>query len=199
MMNLKKIMTLLVICVFAMSSMAFAAKGGAKISAPKAAPSVSSPQKAPETAAPSTTKDYKPSQDAKSLSKDAPAAKANTAAAAAKSSSPWGGMMRNIGLLAGGMLLGSMLGSMFGMGSGLFADILGLLMNVVLIGAVFMIGRMLWNKYKGRSKRDEENPYRRTPAEPMQASRREEIIDVTPPTKSTDYDSRTKANEYRNR
>lgn len=96
-----------------------------------------------------STKEYTPSKDAKSLSKDAPTTGTGAAAsAAAKSSSPWGGMMRNIGLLAGGMMLGSLLGSMFGMGSGLFADILGMLMNVVLIGAVFMIGRLLWNKLR---------------------------------------------------
>ena len=107
--------------------------------------------------------------------------------------------MRNIGLLAGGMMLGSLLGSMFGMGSGLFADILGLLMNVVLIGAVFMIGRLLWNKLRGRNSGAGTNPYRSQAAAPR-GERREDVIDVTP-RRSADssYDSKRKADEYRNR
>jgi len=197
-MNVKKIMTVLVVTLFAMSSMAFAARGGAKISAPKAAPSISTSKNAPAASSPST-KEYTPSKDAKSLSKDAPTAGAASAASAAKSSSPWGGMMRNIGLLAGGMMLGSLLGSMFGMGSGLFADILGLLMNVVLIGAVFMIGRLLWNKLRGRNSGAGTNPYRSQSAPPP-ADRREDVIDVTPRrTGDSSYDSKRKADEYRNR
>ncbi|MGL5271060.1 MAG: hypothetical protein ACRC7I_11190 [Selenomonadaceae bacterium] len=197
-MNVKKIMTVLVVTLFAMSSMAFAARGGAKISAPKAAPSISTSKNAPAASSPST-KEYTPSKDAKSLSKDAPTAGTASAASAAKSSSPWGGMMRNIGLLAGGMMLGSLLGSMFGMGSGLFADILGLLMNVVLIGAVFMIGRLLWNKLRGRNSGAGTNPYRSQAAAPR-GERREDVIDVTP-RRSADssYDSKRKADEYRNR
>ena len=197
-MNAKKIMTVLVVTLFAMSSMAFAARGGAKISAPKAAPSISTSKNAPAASSPST-KEYTPSKDAKSLSKDAPTTGAASAASAAKSSSPWGGMMRNIGLLAGGMMLGSLLGSMFGMGSGLFADILGLLMNVVLIGAVFMIGRLLWNKLRGRNSGAGTNPYRSQSAAPP-ADRREDVIDVTPRrTEDSSYDSKRKADEYRNR
>ncbi|MGL6016976.1 MAG: hypothetical protein ACRCZU_13030 [Selenomonadaceae bacterium] len=198
-MNVKKIMTVLVVTLFAMSSMAFAARGGAKISAPKAAPSISTSKNAPAASSPST-KEYTPSKDAKSLSKDAPTTGTGAAAsAAAKSSSPWGGMMRNIGLLAGGMMLGSLLGSMFGMGSGLFADILGLLMNVVLIGAVFMIGRLLWNKLRGRNSGAGTNPYRSQSAAPP-ADRREDVVDVTPrQTGDSSYDSKRKADEYRNR
>ena len=197
-MNVKKIMTVLVVTLFAMSSMAFAARGGAKISAPKAAPSISTSKNAPAASSPST-KEYTPSKDAKSLSKDAPTAGTASAASAAKSSSPWGGMMRNIGLLAGGMMLGSLLGSMFGMGSGLFADILGLLMNVVLIGAVFMIGRLLWNKLRGRNSGAGTNPYRSQAAAPR-GERREDVIDVTPRLSAdSSYDSKRKADEYRNR
>ena len=97
------------------------------------------------------------------------------------------------------MMLGSLLGSMFGMGSGLFADILGLLMNVVLIGAVFMIGRLLWNKLRGRNSGAGTNPYRSQAAAPR-GERREDVIDVTP-RRSADssYDSKRKADEYRNR
>lgn len=198
-MNSKKIIALVVICVFAMSSLAFAAKGGAKVSAPKAAPSMSTQQKTP---AASTTKEYKPSQDAKSIDKNAPAAAtAKSPAAATSSSSPWGGMMRNIGLFAGGMFLGGMLSHLFGMGSaGMFSDIMGLLLNVVMIGVVIMLARMLWNKFKGRSNQSA-NPYQSQsqPSAPMQASRREEIIDVTPQVRGNDYNSKTKADEYRSR
>ena len=142
-MNVKKIMTVLVVTLFAMSSMAFAARGGAKISAPKAAPSISTSKNAPAASSPST-KEYTPSNDAKSLSKDAPTAGTASAASAAKSSSPWGGMMRNIGLLAGGMMLGSLLSGMLGMGGGMMSDVLGLLMNIALAGIVFMLIRALW-------------------------------------------------------
>lgn len=161
------------------SSVAMAAKGGARISAPKAAPKA-----APKTTAPATEKapsnGYAPSKDAKSLPNNAPAAnsKANAAAAATKSSTPWGGMMRNIGLLAGGMFLGSMLSSLFGMGgTGMMSEVFGLLMNIVLFGAVFMVLRMLWNKFRS-SRREENNPYQNS----YQAQAgRNRPIDITPP------------------
>ena len=158
-MQMKKIFTLALVCFFAMYSVSFAAVGGKKFSAPKK-PSVSTQQKA------KTQNDYKPSKDAKSLEKNAPAANSKTNAQSAASTakpqgSAMGNMMRNVGLFAGGMMLGSMLGSMFGMGEGFLADMLGMVMNVLLIMGVFMIGRMLWTKFKNRNKKkDEENIYR---------------------------------------
>lgn len=164
-MDLKKIFALVLVCFFAMYSVSFAAVGGKRggFSAPKK-PSISNQQKAP--AASPGDKGYTPSKDAKSLDKNAPAANSKTNAQAAAAAQPqgsmMGNMMRNVGLFAGGMFLGSMLGSMFGMGGGMFADILGMLMNVVILGAVFMIGRVLWTKFKNRNKdkdQDKNNIY----------------------------------------
>ncbi len=197
-MNLKKIAVIAMMFVFAMSSMAMAAKGGAKMSSPSAAPSVSSPAKSAAPAAPSASqsKEYKPSQDAKSIDKNAPAAAKPSTAAPAQSSSPWGGMMRNIGLFAGGMMLGGLLGSMFGMGTGFMSDILGLLMNVAIFAAAFMLIRMLWSKF--RSGKKEENYYQRSAA---QEPRQQPMMDVRPPVQNLpgEYNSKTKADEYRNR
>ncbi|WP_051650461.1 hypothetical protein [Selenomonas sp. AB3002] len=100
-------------------------------------------------------KDYKPSKDAKSLEKDAPgtnaAAKSNAAAAgtAAQSSSGWGSALRQVGILAGGMFLGHMLASLIGSG-GILGDILGLVANVILFGALIMLLRWAWNRFRGK-------------------------------------------------
>lgn len=159
--NFKKVAAMVMVFVFAMSSVSFAAIGSKKFSAPKK-PRVSTQQKAkPAETKPSN--DYKPSQNAKSLDKNAPAAgaKSNAASAPKPQGSMMGNMMRNIGLLAGGMMLGSLLSGMFGMGEGLFADILGMAVNVIIFMAIFMLGRMLWNKFKNRNKKKEEdNIYR---------------------------------------
>jgi predicted lipid-binding transport protein (Tim44 family) len=207
-MNFKKISAVLFLCVFVMTSVTFAARGGARMSAPRTTTNSLTTQK--QVSEPTTkntqSKDYKPSTDAKSLTKDAPgtSAKANAAAAATKSSTPWGGMMRNIGLLAGGMFLGSMLSSMFGMGGlgGVMSDIMGLLMNVVIFGAVFMIGRMLWNKFRGRSKEKDDNVYRHNyktamRQQPQQEEPQKKIIDITPSKQG--YEAKSKADEYRRR
>lgn len=65
-------------------------------------------------------------------------------------------MLRNIGMFGGGMLVGGMLSSMLGFGSGMnggmAASIFGLLFNVLMLGALFMGGRFLWNKYKASKK-----------------------------------------------
>ena len=55
------------------------------------------------------------------------------------------------------MLLGGMLGSMFGgsmggMGGGMLSSILGLVVNILFLGAIFMAGRFLWNKYRNSKK-----------------------------------------------
>ena len=163
-----------------------AAKGGARFSAPKPAA-----KPAPKSNAASSKSDsgehksvsgggneYKPSKNSKELEKNpsAAAGKSTTAGAAstpAQSSSRLGSIMRGVGMLAGGMFLGSMLASLFGMGGGLFADILGLIMNVVLLMAVFMAIRWAWNKFRGNK---EENPYARGRYD----TRRSEPIDITP-------------------
>lgn len=152
-MKIKKIFAIALVCFFAMYSVSFAAIGGgkAKFSAPRPSTSQSAP-KAADTA----KNGYKSSAPAKNYSDKAPEAnsKANVqqqAGAKAQSGSFMGSAMRNIGLLAGGMMLGSLLGSMFGMGTGLFADILGLVANIFIFGAIFMLGSILWSKYKNRN------------------------------------------------
>ena len=73
-----------------------------------------------------------------------------------QSGSRWGSALRNIGLFAGGMFLGSMLSNMFGLG-GFMGDILGLIANVVLIGIVVMIIMAIYRKLFG--KKNETNAY----------------------------------------
>ena len=163
-----------------------AAKGGARIKAPK--PAASPAPKSNSASSKSDSgehksvsgggKEYTPSKNAKDLEKtpSAAAGKNTTAGAAstpAQSSSRLGSFMRGVGMLAGGMFLGSMLASLFGMGGGLFADILGLIMNVVLLMAVIMAIRWAWNKFRGNK---EENPYARGRYD----ARRSEPIDITP-------------------
>ncbi len=193
---------------------AYAAKGGAKMgggakSAPKAA--------APKAAAPKTNNDthksvagtgenYKPSKDAKSLDKNAPAANsksnanANTTAAAnTQSGSRWGNALRTVGLLAGGMLLGSMLGNLFG--SSMLGDVFGVIANVVMFLALFMLLRWAWNKFRNRGKENvyasQMNDYRRN-SEPIDVTPRpQQITDIRGP--QDGYDARSMANRYRNK
>lgn len=195
---------------------AYAAKGGAKLgggvkSAPKAA--------APKAAAPSTNNSksvsgngegYKPSKDAKSLEKNAPTASSKAAAgntANTQSGSRWGSALRNIGLFAGGMMLGSMLSHLFGgLGGGMMADILGLVMNILMAAAVFLILRWAWNKFRGRGK--ETNVYRASrmdsrPQEPLNVTphsgsqQRMEIHDIKGP--DDGYEPKSTADKYRSR
>jgi predicted lipid-binding transport protein (Tim44 family) len=151
---MKKLFILTFLFAFAFNAIGFAAVSSSK-------PKMSSPApKAPSTqqAAPSTDSGYKPSAPSSSYSEKAPAAAAKSAQPNVQQPSS-GGFMRNIALLGGGMMLGSMLGNMFGFGnSGMFAEIIGLLFNVMLFVGVFMAGRFLWDKYK---KSQEENKYKR--------------------------------------
>mgnify|MGYP004452326647 CR=1 FL=1 len=194
-----------------MVSTAYAAKGGAKMSVPKAAPKA--PSAAPKASTPSNSKSvsgngdsYKPSKDAKSLDKNAPAANSKANTANTQSSSRWGSALRNIGLLAGGMFLGSMLSNMLGgLGGGMMADILGVIMNVVMLLAVIMLVKWLWNKFRGN--KNGQNAYRSK----MQASSAkpldikplagkpagEKIQDIKGP--DSGYNAKDMANRYRNR
>jgi len=194
--------------VAAVPSVAMAARGGARISAPRVsapAPRVSAP--AAKAVAPNQ-KEYKPSQNASSIKEQAPAARTG-AATATRSASPWGGIMRNVGLFAGGMLLGGMLSHLFGFGMGGFmSDVMGLLMNLVIFGAVFMLIRMAIRKFTGR-KKEEQDPYH---AREASAMRQEAPINVTPRAEepiedirpsqtgmSMDYEPKRMADRYRSR
>lgn len=202
----------------AAQSTAYAAKGGARMSIPKSAPA------APKAPAASTNNNasksvsgngssYAPSKDAKSLNKEAPAANSKSNAAAgtntqAQSSSRLGSIMRGIGIFAGGMLLGSLLSSLFGMGGGMFADILGLIMNGILLVMAIMVVRWLWNKFRGTKNNDRShaagNAYRQPlemrPDKPEEAHGRTPVQDIKPPTAEMNgCDTKSMADRYRNR
>ena len=199
-----------------LGAQAEAAKGGARI-APKSAPA---PKAAPSTQSGSQSKSvsgngagYAPSKSANQLDKNAPAAgaKANTpnAAGAAQKGTGWGNTLRNIGLLAGGMMLGGLLASMFGMGGGMLADILGVLTNVAIAIVAFMAIRWVWNRFRSRK---EENVYQ-SAARPQQAAAPQPpITDIRPQGAPASYaapmnahsgiageSARTIADHYRNR
>ena len=200
----------------AVYSVASAAKGGAKFSAPKPAPKAAPKSNAAPSSKASDSKsvsgngkDYKPSKDAKSLEKDAPgtnaAAKGNTAGAAAaqQSSSRFGSIMRNVGLLAGGMFLGSMLANLFGMG-GFFGDVLGLLANIVMFGAVFILLRWAWNKFRGNNGSSYgNNSWQSRPSEPVDVTPRDTqgspVYQDISRISSGEYDAKSMADRYRNR
>ena len=196
-----------------------AAKGGARIT-PKAAPA---PKAAPSTQSGSQSKSvsgngagYAPSKSANQLDKNAPAAgaKANTpgaanAASTAQRGTGWGNTLRNIGLLAGGMMLGGLLASMFGMGGGFLADILGVLANVAIAVVAFMAIRWVWNRFRGRK---EENVYQRAARPQQTAAPQPPITDIRPQGAPASYAApmnahtdvagespRTIADHYRNR
>ena len=164
----------------AVISQAEAARGGARI-APKAAPAPSSGN---SKSVSGNGNSYAPSKSANQLDKNAPAAgaKAGTAANAgaantARSHTGWGNALRSIGLLAGGMLLGSMLASMFGLGGGFLADLLGVLANVAMVMIAFMAIRWLFRRLHGRG---EENVYQ-SAAQPHAAAPKAPIQDIRPP------------------
>lgn len=195
-------------------STAYAAKGGAKMSipsAPKAPAAAPKANTAPSAGSESKSvsgngANYAPSKDAKSLSPTAPNANAKTNAAAgtqAQSSSRFGSIMRNIGLFAGGMFLGSMLASLFG-GSGLMADILGALANVAMIFVAIMVLRWIWNKFRGNKNNDpyhQNQSYNSTRNTDSYQSAQTRPIDITPRDShpGTDYDAKSTADRYRNR
>ena len=156
---MKRVLLLTFLLIFALNSLAFAAKSSSKPSSPSR-PSTSSPaapNNAPSQAAPSSG--YKPSAPANTYSDKAPAAKPPAPPQATQQStgSSW---LRNAGMLAGGMMLGGMLSNMFGHGnSGMLADILGILISVIPIIAIFMLGRFLWLRHKEKQQTQMSNRY----------------------------------------
>ena len=184
-----------------LGAQAEAAKGGARI-APKSAPA---PKAAPSTQSGSQSKSvsgngagYAPSKSANQLDKNAPAtgAKANTpnaanAAGTAQKGTGWGNTLRNIGLLAGGMMLGGLLASMFGMGGGFLADILGVLANVAIAVVAFMAIRWLWNRFRGRK---EETAYTSTARPQQAAAPQPPITDIRPQGAPASYAAPTSTN-----
>ena len=201
-------------------SIVYAAKGGVRIapSAPKAAPA------APKATSPDTHKSvsgnggsYAPSKSAKDLEKTAPAAnsanaKAGTAAGTqSQSGSRLGSIMRGVGLLAGGMFLGSMLSHLFGFGTGMMSDMLGLFMNILLFAVAFMVIRALLRRFLGGNRSSQGSYQQQRYQEPLQThaqtQRRPDIIDIQPTESRSTHqasgkingsDARSIADKYRN-
>lgn len=186
-MNFKKIAVVclagLVIAAAApvVSTPAFAARGGVRVSAPKALPSGSK-----GTVRNNTTNRATNNQTNQQTRQNAQQANARTnTQTRTNQSSGWGSAMRNIGLLAGGMFLGSMLSSLFGWGNmGFMADILGVMFNIILLLVIVSLISHLWRKFRGKkNSSDDDDAYRRG----YEAAMREErfrhkgmTIDVKP-------------------
>ena len=185
-MKLKKIAVLclagLVIAAAApvVSTPVFAARGGVRVSAPKALPSGSK-----GTVRNNTTNRTTNNQTNQQPRQNAQQANARTnAQTRTNQSSGWGSAMRNIGLLAGGMFLGSMLSSLFGWGNmGFMADILGVMFNIILLLVIVSLISHLWRKFRGKKNTSDDDAYRRG----YEAAMREErfrhkgmTIDVKP-------------------
>ena len=146
-------------------------------------------------------KEYKPSKNAKELTNGAPTAKSATtttpnanAKANTNTGTGFGNTLRNIGLFAGGMMLGGLIGSLLGdFGGGLLGDVLGLIFNLAIFYALYRGGRYLWDKCKG-------NRQSQNKIEDRQP------IDITPPQASDypnkltigmDYEAKKAADYYR--
>lgn len=150
---MKRILLLTFLLIFALNSLAFAAKSSSRPSSPSR-PSTSAP--AAKTA---PTSNYKPSAPANTYNDKAPAVKPPVPpqTAAQSGGSSW---LRNAGMIAGGMMLGGMLSNMFGHGnSGWLADILGVLISVIPFIALFMLGRFLWIRHKEKQQAQTSNRY----------------------------------------
>lgn len=162
------------------STPVFAARGGVRVSAPKALPSGSK-----GTVRNNTTNRTTNNQTNQQARQNAQQANARTnTQTRTNQSSGWGSAMRNIGLLAGGMFLGSMLSSLFGWGNmGFMADILGVMFNIILLLVIVSLISHLWRKFRGKKNNADDDAYRRG----YEAAMREErfrhkgmTIDVKP-------------------
>lgn len=95
---------------------------------------------------------YRPSQRASDIPAGSPSAAPRTGnmASVPVNGTRWGNAMRNMGLLAGGMMLGGLLGHMLGFGAGSFmADMFGLLVNVFLLVFVLRLLARFWYSFQG--------------------------------------------------
>ena len=162
------------------STPVFAARSGVRVSAPKALPSGSK-----GTVRNNTTNRATNNQTNQQTRQNAQQANARTnTQTRTNQSSGWGSAMRNIGLLAGGMFLGSMLSSLFGWGNmGFMADILGVMFNIILLLVIVSLISHLWRKFRGKKNSSDDDAYRRG----YEAAMREErfrhkgmTIDVKP-------------------
>ena len=145
--KIKKIPLLAFLLIFAVSGICSAAKSSSR---PASRPSTNVTKSVPATGS-TTTSGYKPSAPANSYTNKAPDAKSATGQTMPPNTgSSW---MRNAGLFGGGMMMGSLLSSMMGYGGyGMMANIMGALFSFLPIILIFMLGRVLWNRYKSKQK-----------------------------------------------
>ena len=151
---------------------------------------------------------YRPSQKASDIPSAAPRAASPSGRTGVDSvpyrGTRWGNMMRNMGLLAGGMMLGGLLGNLLGFGAGSFmGDFFGLLINGVLIYLAFRFLSRFFGGIRGKTA-SRVNAYRQ---EPQQAPF--PIPDIRPPkaarsfpageSNGTDYEPKRTADWYRSR
>lgn len=210
-MKLKKITSIMVAAAMVFSlavCTADAARGGAKLGG---APKISAP--APKAVTPSASqkktgpnnKEYAPSKNANEYNKTAPKTGTGQPAAAPNTGTRWGNVMRGIGFLAGGMLLGHLLSNMLGMGGGFMADVLGLLFNIILVYAVFKlimyVIRRFRNRGKGTGYTSQYTDYNTIDNDYRTADNNQnfKIQDIGQPSQGGDgYDAKTMADKYRN-
>ena len=137
-------MALTLMLVMLTSAVCFAAvsSSGSKSSSSSRSSTSAPPSK---QAAPSGT--YKPSASADSYSNTAPAKQTTQPQSSSNS------FLRNASMIGGGFLAGSLLGNLFGTSNmGGQSSIFGMLINLLMIGAVVMGIRYLWNKYKNKDR-----------------------------------------------
>ena len=215
-MKRKKIMAvaaagLLTISAACLSETAEAAIGGMR------APRITTPRM--NTPRPQTPRTNTPAPNVRPNQQYRPSQSANGAPAAPRAASPsdranmnsvpyrgtrWGNMMRNIGLLAGGMMLGGLLGNLFGFGVGSFmSDFFGLLINGALLFFAFRFLSRLFGGARGGSAA-KENPYRQEAR--SETSAPFPIRDIRPPQNAhafaangTDYEPKRTADWYRSK
>lgn len=157
---MKKILVFTLSLMLILSSVSFAAvsssgsRSSSRPSTSSSMPSVgnSTRQAAPSPSSPGTN--YKPSAPSNSYSDKAPSSQVKPGAQANTQQSS-GGFWRNAGLFGGGMLLGSLLSHAFGFNpmSGM-ASMFGILFNVLILAAVIMGIRYLWNKFRSSDRRN---------------------------------------------
>lgn len=151
-----------------MHSVAEAARSSVRMRSVMPMPRMSVPKPAPAPKAARPNQQYKASQKASEIPSQAPQSnlRGNTAtqnpAMRQQPTSFWGSALRNFGLLAGGMALGHLLSRAFGFGGlDFMGDIFGLILNALVIFALFRV--ILWAIsafLNGNKKNDEdENIY----------------------------------------
>lgn len=122
-----------------------------------------------------------------------------------------------MGLLAGGMMLGSMLGHLFGFGGGFLADAMGLLFNIIFAVIAFKLIMMLVRRFMGKKNEtagnggyerynepqgNQYNQYGAMNDAPVVTDIRRDgdgLVNVSPVGSSmgTDYDPKATADKYR--